>query len=551
MILTVISKIISRKGWCHFPSRWEGTWFQSGVRTPIIISEDRLSTKGRCIASDGGDKFLVVDDMFRVDADPVPCPFAGAFTFSYNRGHGECTTPPSSVESCTQDSRLLLRYQACPDVYGSESTVEELLCLATWKEGSSRYLVGKVHHSHATSNEDRYRCFVYEKSQTNPPLGPMLPSPGVTLVPSETTVDFRVAQSGDATCNGLFSPMEGSRTMALRKAPSPIKCSFPSWLTAHSRWHTLDYRRSYQFHARNTTLRISNASTPDDSAPPPPFPPPPPPAVGSGTDGADRNVGPGGHHRGNSVHHRGRHQQLLQQVAASPLSSPQDAEMRVVCSEAVEVTGDFARLVTHVTMGCHSGFVCMTFYKRDSHVIEVQAGSYTHRPEEACQPSHFDEAALPFVTLVSEGHGVRKRRNTCNDEEDFTSLAVGCGSSDTMEFRSACTRADLISAYSCHGGWEDNGTHFLITTPLSRTSHGARRLCFIYREGGPGSGGVIHFSSSPDSCRRNVLPGVEGALAFNVTNVGQCMEMSSASKTAIHKLLSLIGPLLLLLLMSR
>lgn len=42
--------------------------------------------------------------------------------------------------------------------------VEELECLATWKEGSLRFLVGKLHHNHATSNEDRYRCFVYEKT---------------------------------------------------------------------------------------------------------------------------------------------------------------------------------------------------------------------------------------------------------------------------------------------------------------------------------------------------------------------------------------------------
>jgi hypothetical protein len=82
------------------------------------------------------------------------------------------------------------------------STVEELQCLATWKEGSSRYLVGLVHHSHATSNEDRYRCFVYEKATEGSP---------------DETVDFWVAQSGDATCNGLFTPMEGSRTMTLRK----------------------------------------------------------------------------------------------------------------------------------------------------------------------------------------------------------------------------------------------------------------------------------------------------------------------------------------------
>ena len=46
---------------CHFPSRWEGSWFQSGVRQPIVIEHSRLNTKGRCIASEG-DKFVVVDE---------------------------------------------------------------------------------------------------------------------------------------------------------------------------------------------------------------------------------------------------------------------------------------------------------------------------------------------------------------------------------------------------------------------------------------------------------------------------------------------------------
>lgn len=75
-----------------------------------------------------------------------------------------------------------------------------------------------------------------------------------------------------------------------------------------------------------------------------------------------------------------------------------------------------------------------------------------------------------------------------------------------------------FAAYSCHGGWEDNGTHFLITTPLSRTSHGARRLCFIYRESPLGG---VHFSSSAVSCQRDISPGVGGILAFNVTSSGQ------------------------------
>jgi hypothetical protein len=60
--------------------------------------------------------------MFRVEATPVECPFKGPLSFTYNRGHGECRSPISSIDSCTEESRLLLRYQACPDVHGTEST---------------------------------------------------------------------------------------------------------------------------------------------------------------------------------------------------------------------------------------------------------------------------------------------------------------------------------------------------------------------------------------------------------------------------------------------
>lgn len=116
--------------------------------------------------------------------------------------------------------------------------MEELQCLATWKEGSSRYLVGRVHHSHATSNEDRFRCFVYEKiggvnegreGSSMSRIGTAMGSIGTSthrdrLIAGETgrqtldlDVDYKVAQSGDATCNGLFSASEGSRTMTLRK----------------------------------------------------------------------------------------------------------------------------------------------------------------------------------------------------------------------------------------------------------------------------------------------------------------------------------------------
>ncbi|XP_067004830.2 uncharacterized protein [Anabrus simplex] len=552
---------VRQDGNCRFPTRWEGTWFQSGVRQPITIEQNRLSTKGRCIYSEG-DKFVVVNDkgvcfrcvvihekhsnvlqyketychakeslqslcslitgdallysMFRVEASPVRCPFIGPFTFTYNRGHGDCKSPVSSIDSCTEESRLLLRYQACPDVHGTESTVEELQCLATWKEGSSRYLVGKVRHSHATSNEDRYRCFVYEKATLAATAGANGEHGELLMDPRDDGVDFRVAQSGDATCNGLFSPMEGSRTMTLKKAPSPSKCGFPPWLTASPNWHTLDYHRSYSFYDGNVTLRITNTTAPI---------------------GTTREL------HGSSYMSMGL-------TGDSSSQQPKHQEMRVVCTEVLHSTLESTTLVTHFTMGCESGYLCMMFYRRDGHVIEVQTGAHTRRSEEACHPPYFNRSSLPFVTLVTSEPELRQcpylgkfsvtgmsrvnrvlRRDLDNRQmpdpctEDFTTLVVGCSTTDTMEFQSECTSTDVVSAYSCHGRWEDNGTSYLITTPLSRSSHGARRYCFMYRE----VDGIVHFSSSSDSCQRNISPGVGGTLAFNVTSSGQCMEPNSAS----------------------
>nr|XP_023027792.1 uncharacterized protein LOC111515825 [Leptinotarsa decemlineata] len=371
LIVLEFTSTFKQPGTCFFPERWEGTWFQSGVRQPILIEGPRLSNKGRCLNSDG-DKFLLVDEkracyrcvvihekhinvlqyketychsretlptlcalitgdallysMFRENAVPIPCPFRGPFTFTYNRGHGECRSPVSSIEACTEDSKLLLSYQACPDVHGSESAIEELQCLASWKEGSSRYLVGKLHHGHATSNEDRYRCFVYEKASTS--------------LEDMVGADFRVAQSGDATCNGLFSATEGSKTLTLKKAPPANKCRFPFWISNYNHWHTLDYSATYSFHHRNSTLRITNSSGMD---------------------------------------------------------------MKVVCIQLKQSTRDenVVVLVTHFTMGCQNGYICMSLYRRDSHIMEVQMGSQTNRKEDACSEQFFNKNSLPYFTLVT------------------------------------------------------------------------------------------------------------------------------------------------------
>ncbi|XP_066599100.1 uncharacterized protein [Prorops nasuta] len=411
----------SRQEECIFPLKWEGTWFQSGVRQPILISRNELSSKGTCLRNEG-DKFLLYDkkscyrcvvihekhsnvlqyketychnkntlaslcsyitgdallySMFREDAPSVPCPFRGPMTFSYNRGHGTCSSPQSNVDTCTDDSRLLFRYQACPDVPASESAVEELECLATWKEGSSRYLVGRLHHGHASSNEDRYRCFVYEKagqtvqgSLNRAVLGMATMDHEVNIngatapVPEGASEIYRVAQSGDATCNGLFSAMEGSRTMTLKKVSSPGECRFPSWLTGHTSggltWHTLDLARSYTFHPRNASLHVTRVNTSSS-----------------------------------------RYEAAF---SDSPNGLEQEGQtVKILCNSIKQSSASQAMtmIVAHFTVGCQSGYMCMVFYRRDGHVIEVQTGSPVSRPEEACSSSYFQENIIPYLTLVT------------------------------------------------------------------------------------------------------------------------------------------------------
>lgn len=103
----------------------------------------------------------------------------------YNRGAGDFVFVP-------------LMFLAKSDVF--VYTVEELVCLGAWKEGSNHYLVGKVDHIHANSDEDRYRCFIYERPHHQ-----------------GNTQTWNLAQSADATCQGLISAHEGSKTMKLTK----------------------------------------------------------------------------------------------------------------------------------------------------------------------------------------------------------------------------------------------------------------------------------------------------------------------------------------------
>ncbi|XP_050058576.1 uncharacterized protein LOC114127463 [Aphis gossypii] len=403
-MLSIWPVAVSSEG-CKFPTRWEGVWFQSGIRQSIVVQANRFSIKGKCVDSDG-DKFLLSDEkkqcyrcvvihekhhnvlqyketfcnemgtikticqlitgdallysMFRESGNPMQCPFKPPYTFTYNRGHGDCKNPVSTVEACTQDSRLLFRYQACPDVEGSESALEEVECIAGWKEGSYRFLVGRVHHSNGIpmSTEDRFKCFIYERTTSQR-----------QLKGSSTSgdVEYRVAQSGDATCSGLFSPLEGSRTMILKKEIFETKCSFPLWLTENQKWRTLDHGKTFTFphHHNNNTLKLVSSSLDHVFA---------------------------------AQTIQASHQFFYNQPLVAPLPGH---EMKFSCQQEMEELPHRFRVMAHYVTGCQSGYICLDFHRRAHDLAELQMGQPSRRPEDACNSANFDAHATDSITLVA------------------------------------------------------------------------------------------------------------------------------------------------------
>ncbi|XP_047738253.1 uncharacterized protein LOC125178484 [Hyalella azteca] len=446
-----------------------------------------------------------LNSMFRLDAVPVPCPFPHSYTFEYNNGGGLCTNPPSTVHSCTESWRLLFQYQACPDVRGSESMVEELTCLGVWKEGSNHYLVGISDHRRVNSDADKYRCYAYAGSGNG----------------------FKMAKSGDASCHGLFSLTGGASTLRLNKVETRgSRCHFP---LRHSEWHSLDGKGRLHVTRHNTTLRYSThgesgpitytcfhtiKSLPETSS---------------------------YHRHGDSSYYR----------TASRSSSSQQDEFEVSAasvSSSKHMEEKLGYFVTRVFHGCTSGFKCIKLVERDHQVLEILMGKVASVAEEACSHHFFDASSTNYSTFISSNAESRScpsmgryevvadmgtaraaassshaaspasasapqastgggsgtalsapSRDGC--EAPYTALTVGCSASDTLEMHTSCSNA----VYSCHGWWQEpGGRQFLVVTPTSRASTGARRLCLVLESHGPedAAGGAMTIASSTGYCSR-------------------------------------------------
>jgi len=520
--LIISSIFVTTYGGCSFPSDWTGRWFQAELGQ-VTVNTSYFESKGECVEKDV-DKYVVTNErvekepckrclavykrhdnviqykessclpitysldelchditgdqpllsMFRAeDATFIPCPFKSPpYRFQYSRGStADCVVPHSRIDSCTDDSRLLMKFAACPDIPGTEHGEEELNCLATWKEGSSKYLVAKIKsksNQGLVTEADSYRCFMYER-------GP-------------DTI-YKMAQSGDATCNGVTSPTEGAKTYILtRLESSHEKCKFPSWVVDHHHWHSLDNSHSYHFSHKNATLRITHEHGP--------------------------------------------------------------TEMRIVCHHIV-ANKSMVAVVAHATAGCKNGYICIVFHKRDSGVIQVQkSNEMVQEQSEACVPPFTDPYQMSSpVTLVTvspslvrcpqAGRYIAHNQPlwalpsepdpTCHSN---TSLLIGCSTSPEVVTLQACS-PESATAYHCQGSWSENQTTYIIASPVSRKSTDAKRYCFILNQ----SEGSLTLHRLADSCN---LSSNQASPPLNLTLQGACLESRASKDSSVMIIPSLV-----------
>ncbi|KAH9388770.1 hypothetical protein TYRP_008116, partial [Tyrophagus putrescentiae] len=555
---------------CKFPEHWSGSWFQKFVPDYIHISRNNISEKGIC-RKNVGEKYLIENrsekcfrclvinerhpnilqyketpscynkisfdicnyingdaplySLFRVNTSPIKCPFKGPYSFSYSKGINECKDPLSEIDECTDDKRLLLKFKACADIPGSESRVEELECVAEWKEGSYKYLVGRLHHNSANSDDDKFRCFVIEKNNTDP------------------VESYTIGQSGDASCDGLYAPRDGLRAFKIRKSSQiEPKCDFPSWLSGR-RWKTLDNRLHYDFTVPQTFTVL------------------------------------------NERHDVNRNAKCIESDDVSFLSQ-QFNTSRFVVHTTLGCKSGFAcmyaylredrivelqigRIVSHFADACsvyhfnpaYASFTTLTTF--DDYTKECSLkGLYSIRTK------------VPFYDKYDQSSRERISNSTLSRMISFLdsrfmcqerSLKLKSNCDDPDQFQFSCASDNRVKNFKCRGGWRENSTQMFLVSFLEKFNYEycitlntetneikmVRNSHFCYRESNS-----LPSSSSDQSVKFPMeLPKTlnEESVSFTLISDGSCSQQSSAPST-LHLgpafSLSMATVLLLLMLLN-
>ncbi|XP_076757456.1 uncharacterized protein LOC143427313 [Xylocopa sonorina] len=547
---------------CEFPPQWNGHWFQSGTTDLVTVNGSMMTSKGHCIDTKD-DKFLIHDidykchrcivmhmkhpnvlqykesycinespkpslpticselpsdailiSLFRTGAAPMPCPFKGPLEFTYSHGDFECNSPLSTAETCTQESRLLLRYQACANVLSSESVDVELECLATWKEGSTHNLVARLHGSRKTTDEDSYRCFIYEQTSNN---------------------SWNLAQSLDASCTGLISVKEAAKTFKMKQKSSPYRCTYPSWVVDNKLWVALDpiasrlltWPYNLTLLDRKETRLACHSVVPIN----------------------DRHY----HHPLNPDR-----ENQVQYVAKATL----DCSNGYVClmfhrrdSHIIEMqVSEWSQQPDDV---CNSSMFnshstpYTTFITSDPITRQCpNLGRYEIVSVLHSQNGDSDEDMLAVegeqnMANAAEVQDVRVTPTPYPGRCRYGSvrqLDIGCKTPDRMEFATSCSD-ETPSEYWCHGTWIENDTAYLVA------STDVGRYCLVYSASAAATGSpelsvTGHLASCPRAAHRHLV-----SWQVNLTSYTQCGDISLATSwtfriSASVYILAVLGTLL-------
>lgn len=77
------------------------------------------------------------------------------------------------------------------------------------------------------------------------------------MLENNNSTTYRVAQSADASCDGLDQPSNGPLSMMLTKMEKFDRlCNFPSWATHNGQWQTLNRSHIYDFASNHSTFTV-------------------------------------------------------------------------------------------------------------------------------------------------------------------------------------------------------------------------------------------------------------------------------------------------------
>ncbi|XP_047353947.1 uncharacterized protein LOC124950759 [Vespa velutina] len=533
---------------CKFPEEWNGRWFQSGNPGLVTVNGSIISNKGHCIEVKDDDKFLLYDtkegcyrcmvmhekhpnvlqyketyctiespepsleiicsyltsdailiSLFRTGAAPLPCPIKGPLEFTYSQGDGECNWPLSRAEVCTQESRLLLRYQACANVRSSESVDVQLECLATWREGSTNYMVARLYGDRKTNDEESYRCFIYTRGSNN---------------------TWHMAQSGDATCTGLLSITEAAKTFKMKQKYMTERCAYPSWVVAPKSWVALDRMASRLLAStynltildRNETRLACHATVPIEDH----------------------------HHHYSSATHT--YDQMMFVAKAT-----RDCKNGYVCimfhkrdEHVIEMQlSKWSQQPDDVcnssTFNSHSTpfttFITSDPMTRQCPYLghyEIVSVMYWHSADNVEDTVGVDgEVSIANVVEVKDVRVTSTPFPRRCHHERVRWLDIGCRTPDRMEFATSCSD-EALSEYLCHGTWIENDTAYLVA------STDVGRYCLVYSASAATTGDrelsvTGHLASCPRASHRHPV-----SWQVNLTSYVQCGDISSASSWRSH-----------------